>query len=625
MTGALSGAALGETIALCRWALARLEGGTGDPPMSRRLDRLVAAFGLDRFERDVLILAAGLELDDDIRDAVRALDPGGAGHLCFAPLLSRMQGPWAALSPDGPLRRYRLIEIGPNRPLARAPITIDERILHHLVGLDPLDARLAPILVRAAPGGWLPISLAQLAATTAEAVSGSAPPVIEIAGDDPRDARLFAAGVVAAAGAAEEAGQTLWRINGADIPTAPEPRALMATLWAREAALAGRALLVEGTAAGSALDALADAAPVLFVHGGSGPLAGRPRLRVLLPALDAAEQTAVWHKHLGPGAERLNGALSAVTGQFRLGYSDVVAAAAVARPALARDPEGAGDTLWQAARGVARPRLRDLATEIPPCARWGDIVLPKRELRTLHAICAQVRHRQQVYRDWGFAPEGGRGLGVTALFSGPSGSGKTMAAEVLAADLKLDLFRVDLSQVVSKYIGETEKNLATVFDAAEDGGAILLFDEADAILGKRSEVRDSHDRYANMEVSYLLQRMETYGGLALMTTNFRAALDKAFARRLRFVVEFPFPGYDERLEIWRRAFPEAAQTEGIDPARLARLGVAGGSIRSIALNAAFLAAQEGAPIRMAHLSAAAECECVKLEKTITTAETGGWA
>ena len=225
----------------------------------------------------------------------------------------------------------------------------------------------------------------------------------------------------------------------------------------------------------------------------------------------------------------------------------------------------------------------------------------------------------------GFSVHGSRGIGVSALWSGPSGAGKTMAAEVLARDLNLDLFRIDLSRVVSKYIGETEKNLATVFDAAEDGGAILLFDEADALFGKRSEVRDSHDRYANMEVAYLLQRIETYRGLAILTTNFRTALDKAFARRLRFILEFPFPSYAERLRIWQRAFPAGARTDGVDPARLAKLSVAGGSIRNIALNAAFLAAEAGRPIRMENLSAAAEAECAKLDKTLTEAETGDWS
>jgi len=200
-----------------------------------------------------------------------------------------------------------------------------------------------------------------------------------------------------------------------------------------------------------------------------------------------------------------------------------------------------------------------------------------------------------------------------------------MAGEVLAGELDLDLYRIDLSQVVSKYIGETEKNLRRVFDAAEAGGAILLFDEADALFGKRTEVRDSHDRYANIEVSYLLQRMEAYGGLAILTTNMKEALDAAFLRRLRFVVTFPFPDQQQRAEIWRRVFPEQTPTDGLRADDLARLSVAGGSIRSIAINAAFLAADAGEPVRMRHLASAARSEYLKLEKPLIEAELGGSA
>ena len=204
-----------------------------------------------------------------------------------------------------------------------------------------------------------------------------------------------------------------------------------------------------------------------------------------------------------------------------------------------------------------------------------------------------VRQRAKVYDAWGFGAARARGLGISALFAGPSGTGKTMAGEVLANELNLDLYRIDLSQVVNKYIGETEKNLRRVFDAAEEGGAILLFDEADALFGKRSEVKDSHDRYANIEISYLLQRMEAYRGLAILTTNMKSALDTAFLRRLRFVVQFPFPDAAQRAEIWRRVFPAPTPTEGLDFAQLARLQVAGGNIRNMALNAAFLAAEAG--------------------------------
>jgi SpoVK/Ycf46/Vps4 family AAA+-type ATPase len=272
----------------------------------------------------------------------------------------------------------------------------------------------------------------------------------------------------------------------------------------------------------------------------------------------------------------------------------------------------------------ARQHLDDLAQRIESAATWDDLVLPPPQLQTLREIATHVRRRAKVYESWGFAAKCARGLGISALFAGASGTGKTMAAEVLANELRLDLYRIDLSQVVSKYIGETEKNLRRVFDAAEEGGAVLLFDEADALFGKRSEVKDSHDRYANIEVSYLLQRMEAYRGLAILTTNMKNALDQAFLRRIRFIVQFPFPDQAQRAEIWRRIFPPTTPTDGLDVNKLARLNVAGGNIRNIALNAAFLAADEGASVRMVHLLRAARSEYAKLEKPLTEVEIGGW-
>ncbi|MCR0982752.1 ATP-binding protein [Roseomonas pecuniae] len=213
---------------------------------------------------------------------------------------------------------------------------------------------------------------------------------------------------------------------------------------------------------------------------------------------------------------------------------------------------------------------------------------------------------------------------MTALLHGPSGTGKTLAAEVLAGALGLDLWSVDLSALVSKYIGETEKNLRAAFEAAEASGAVLLFDEADALFGRRSEVKDSHDRYANQQASYLLQRMESFRGLAVLTTNFREAIDNAFLRRLRFVIGFPHPGPAERERLWRGAFPPAAPVGALDFARLAQANLAGGHIRNIALAAAFLAAEDGTPIGMAHLLRAARRECAKLERPLTPAEVAGW-
>jgi SpoVK/Ycf46/Vps4 family AAA+-type ATPase len=219
-----------------------------------------------------------------------------------------------------------------------------------------------------------------------------------------------------------------------------------------------------------------------------------------------------------------------------------------------------------------------------------------------------------VHVDWGFGAGSGRGLGIAALFAGDSGTGKTFAAEALANAAGLDLYRIDLATVVSKYIGETEKNLQRVFDAAEASGAVLLFDEADALFGKRSEVKDSHDRYANIEVAYLLQRIEAYRGLAILTTNLKSAIDRAFLRRLRFVVQFPFPDDAARAAIWRRQFPPRAPLGEIDVAALARLQLAGGHIRSVALNAAFRAAEAGTPIGHRLLLDAARTEFAKLER-----------
>jgi SpoVK/Ycf46/Vps4 family AAA+-type ATPase len=228
-----------------------------------------------------------------------------------------------------------------------------------------------------------------------------------------------------------------------------------------------------------------------------------------------------------------------------------------------------------------------------------------------------------VYESWGFGARLPRGRGISALFSGPSGTGKTMAAEVLAKHLKIDLYRIDLAGVVSKYIGETEKNLRNVFEAAEQTGAILFFDEADALFGKRSEVKDSHDRYANIEVNYLLQRMEDYRGLAILCTNRRAALDRAFLRRLRFVVEFPFPDWSHRRLIWQKVFPSEAPVGALDFEALSRMEISGGNIRNVALNAAFLAAGEKSQIGMDHVLHAARREYAKIDKLLTEAEFGG--
>jgi vesicle-fusing ATPase len=396
----------------------------------------------------------------------------------------------------------------------------------------------------------------------------------------------------------------------------------------REVALLGALPILDvgdepdGGAAAVLLDLLE--APVVVATGGSG---GRSpdrlvvRRSVGLP--DPAEQRSLWSAWLGP---RLSGDVEIVVEEisqhFRLGARSV---AGVARELAMADLGGVAvaTTLRRLCRERARVHLDGLAQRIEPQATWDDLVLPAGHLELLHDIARHARHRTQVYERWGFAERETRGLGVTALFAGESGTGKTLAAEVLAAELGLDLYRIDLSATVSKYIGETEKNIRRLFDAAEASGAVLLFDEADALFGKRGEVKDGHDRYANLEVAYLLQRMESYRGLAILTTNMRSHIDRAFLRRLRFVIQFPFPDRAQRADIWRRVFPAAAPLDGIDPDELARMTVPGGSIRSIALSAAFAAAEDGTSVTVDHIMRAARVEYAKSERSLTDAEAGG--
>jgi ATP-dependent 26S proteasome regulatory subunit len=283
-----------------------------------------------------------------------------------------------------------------------------------------------------------------------------------------------------------------------------------------------------------------------------------------------------------------------------------------------RSPEDARITmkdLYTACYAQVDLHLGALARKIEPVYQWDDIVLPPDQLAQLREICNQARNRHTVYGEWGFGRKLSLGKGLTALFSGPPGTGKTMAAEVIANQLQLHLYKIDLSQVVSKYIGETEKNLHQVFDGAQASGAILFFDEADALFGKRSEVKDAHDRYANIEVGYLLQKMEEYDGIAILATNLRQNMDAAFARRMRFIVEFPFPDEAHQRRIWKTVFPKEAPLALTDNdfAHLCReIGLAGGNIRNIALAAAFYAASENVEIQLSHILQAARREYQKL-------------
>jgi DNA-binding SARP family transcriptional activator/ATP-dependent 26S proteasome regulatory subunit len=354
---------------------------------------------------------------------------------------------------------------------------------------------------------------------------------------------------------------------------------------------------------------------------------GMTFVRLEFPAPGYAERVRLW----SAAFDRTEGAaldLAAVSGKFRLTGGQIRDTVATARN-LAHlrapgDPQVTQDDLQSACRLQSNRRLAALAEHITPHSTWHDIVLPAEKMEQLREVANQVRYRAQVYEAWGFERKVAGGRGLAVLFAGPSGTGKTMAADVLAHDLGLDLYKIDLSTVVSKYIGETEKNLARIFAEAASSNAILFFDEADALFGKRSQVRDAHDRYANLEISYLLQKMEDHEGVVILATNLRKNLDDAFVRRLHAVIEFPVPGVEERRRIWEQVWPEATpRDQGLDLDLLAQqIDLPGGNIRNIALAGAFLAAADGGVVTMAHVVRATRREYRKMGKILTTGEFG---
>lgn len=601
-------------------------------PAPATLETLVRTFGLSSFERDLLLLCAGLELD--AKFAALCATTNNKGQPTFSLALAALpEAHWSALTPTAPLRRWRLIEVGGGSSLMDSPLRIDERVLHYLTGASHLDEQLLGFVEAVAETPPLTPSQRQVVEQVITIWSGhSRPtrlPVVQLCGPERATKKGVAAAICA------DLGLGLYKMDVHVIPTTPHELDILLRLWEREAALSGCALLLDADLADSA-DQGRQSVITHFIDSLGSPLLvtcrdrradqQRPLLTFEVKKPTALEQRALWQRALGDNGPELNGQIESLTAQFNLNAPAIEAAylQATGYAKAASQDADLATALWQACRAHARPQLDDLAQRIEPVARWDDLVLPEREHQVLHDIAIHVRQRTQVYENWGFAHKSARGLGISALFAGPSGTGKTMAAEVLANELELDLYRIDLSQVVSKYIGETEKNLARVFDGAEAGGTILLFDEADALFGKRGEVKDSHDRYANIEVSYLLQRMEAYRGLAILTTNMKSALDQAFWRRLRFAVQFPFPTSEQRAAIWQRIFPPETPTKGLDLLQLAQLNVSGGNIRNIAMNAAFYAADAGEPVRMAHILRAARSEYSKLDKTLTNAEIRGW-
>jgi ATP-dependent 26S proteasome regulatory subunit len=336
----------------------------------------------------------------------------------------------------------------------------------------------------------------------------------------------------------------------------------------------------------------------------------------------------MWESYLNGYSVEANLDITALANKFQFTGGQIKDAIQTATNlSLIRDTGNSSITpedLYEGCRIRSNQKLNALSIKVQPRYDWKDIVLPKQNLRQLRDICSYVRYRHIVYGDWGFDKKLSLGKGLNALFHGPSGTGKTMAAEVIAKDLNLDLYKIDLSSVVSKYIGETEKNMSKIFKEAETSNSILFFDEADALFGKRSEVKDAHDRYANIEVAYLLQKMEEHEGIVILATNLMKNMDEAFVRRMHFNVEFPFPDEEHRFRIWERIFPQAApRDQNIDFEFLSRkFKMSGGNIKNIALSAAFLAAENSGKIDMRDIILSTKREFQKMGRLCIQSDFG---
>ncbi|BAZ29785.1 AAA ATPase central domain-containing protein [Cylindrospermum sp. NIES-4074] len=604
-----------------------------NPPST--IDTLCNLFHLSAFERDILLLCLGIELDPHFETlCAEANNSPQRIYPTFALALAAFpEADFRVVSSLYPLRRWQLIIVGEGTSVCQSPLRIDPRIFCYLLGEAELDLKLSSI-VSPLPTEltYLPPShenlVHQIATTWRQNWATATWPVFQLCGADISTKQSIARAVC------NLVGFNLMQMSAEFLPTSPDECHLLLQRWYREAILTNCVLFLDCNAF-NLNDPVRAATLTQFIEGINSLLIVstqerlRQHQRSLLtydvPALTHQEQLELWQTHLDTSTQELNGHLEGIVSQFNLSSTTIQAACShVKNQGNEAKKEPLSTQIWNFCRFQARPHLDDLAQRMESSVTWADLVLPEREKLILQDIASHLRHRTQVYQNWGFAKKGGRGLGISALFHGQSGTGKTLAAEVLAREFRLDLYRIDLSATVSKYIGETEKNLRRIFDAAETGGAVLLFDEADAIFGKRTEVKDSHDRHANVEVAYLLQRMEAYQGLAILTTNLKDSLDQAFTRRIRFMVQFPFPDAKARMEIWQRAFPPQTPTKNIDFQQLAKLNVSGGNIRNIILNAAFIAAEAGEPLQMPHLGQAAQQEYLKIGRSLTDTEIKDW-
>ncbi len=620
-----------------------------------RLAMLRARAGFTELDLGILLMALAPELDlkyervfaylqDDVTRRRPTVDLA-LGLL--APAWEDRLRARARLAPSAPLLRHRLLRLTED-PGHRDPTLLsrylkpEDRVVDFLLGSDEPDPRLAPYARAVEPRArlddlLLPDALRERLRALA---GGGADAVFYLQGPYGVGKRSVAEAVCAEAGRGVVVVDAA-RLAGLDAAAFDE----LAGVAAREALLRGAATCWDGFDALLADEHSARRERVLreargggmvFLAGEAGwdpadDLAGVAFYRVALPRPDHAGRVKLWAAQLNGDGAAPGVDVAELANRFRFSGGQIRDAAAGARSlARLRDPERGRlsmEDLFAACRTQSSPRLSSLARKIAPRYGWDDIVLPPDRREQLREIANSMKYRSRVLGEWGFDRKLAMGKGLNVLFSGPPGTGKTMAAEIVAGELGLELFRIDLSGVVSKYIGETEKNLSHIFAEAETSSAILFFDEADALFGRRSEVRDSHDRYANLEVSYLLQRMEEYEGVVVLATNFRKNMDDAFVRRMHFAVDFPFPSERERLRIWEAVWPdELPRDPGIALEAVARrLEMAGGNIRNVALAAAFLAADDGGVVTAEHLVRAARREYQKMGKVVSDAEFAGLA
>jgi hypothetical protein len=589
-----------------------------------RLRALTRAFGLSPVDVDLLLVALACEVDGRfeqlfgyLNDDVTRRRPSLAVALalCGVPLTSAAG---RARLLHGPLITGALVSVGDaERPFPGRELRVPDRVVGHLLGDDTPDPSLAAVLVPPPDVRW---GDAEPLARALEAGLGLAYLREPATGSG----RVLAAEALRASGR----GVVVVDLRRLTSDAAADE---LARLASREARLTGAGVVAgPAEALEQRPDVLAtlaaDGLPLLVVGAGAWDpaWAAVPPLVVEVPASTAGERAALWGRALDGQAAEVD--LEAAVSSFRLRPEHVARAArsAMVQAALAPDGRVTAAHLRQGARAENGTALDRLARRVEPAVGWGDLVLPRAVLLGLKEVALRARHRERVLGDWRMRPGGGRGHGVAALFAGDSGTGKTMSAEVVANDLGLDLCVVDLATVVDKYVGETEKNLERIFEAAAGVNAVLLFDEADAVFGKRSEVRDAHDRYANIESAYLLQRMETFDGLAILATNLRANIDEAFTRRLDVVVDFPLPDATHRRALWDACLGRAVRrADDVDLDFCARaFELAGGAIRSAAVTAAYLAADDGGDLTMRHVVTAVQREYRKLGRLTLPSEFG---